>query len=222
MWMEDTGYEAKIQSAWARRHRGTTMFRVALKIKECKKHLGEWSRSSFGSLKRQIELKRRQLHAAEADAQNGGDMLAVRTLRNDLNSLLKKEEMVWRQQSRVVWLKEGDRNMKFFHGRASQRWRRNTINVLRDENGTLHNNTNQVVAILIRYYENLFTTAQPNHIEEAMAHIPRVVSDTMNDSLLREFSACEVEQAIKQMAPSMSPGPDGMLHIFYKKNIGMS
>lgn len=55
-----------------------------------------------------------------------------------------------------------------------------------------------------------------------MAHIPRVVSDTMNDSLLREFSACEVEQAIKQMAPSMSPGPDGMPHIFYKKNIGMS
>ena len=81
------------------------MFRVALKIKECKKHLGEWSRSSFGSLKRQIELKRRQLHAAEADAQNGGDMLAVRTLRNDLNSLLKKEEMMWRQRLRAVWLK---------------------------------------------------------------------------------------------------------------------
>lgn len=142
MWMEDTSYEAKIQSTWARRHRGTTMFRVALKIKECKKHLGEWSCCSFGSLKRQIELKRRQLHAAEADAQNGGDMLAVRTLRNDLNSLLKKEEMMWRQRLRAVWLKEGDRNMKFFHGCASQRRRRNTINVLRDENGTLHNNTN--------------------------------------------------------------------------------
>ena len=51
-----------------------------------------------------------------------------------------------------------------------------------------------------------------------MAHIPRVISDTMNSSLLKEFMSCEVEQAIKQMAPSKFQGPDGMPPIFYQKH----
>jgi hypothetical protein len=68
------------------------------------------------------------------------------------------------------------------------------------------------------YYENLFTTAQPVHIEEAVAHIPGVISDTMNSSLLKEFMSCEVEQAIKQMAPSKSLGLDGMPPIFDQKH----
>ena len=54
-------------------------------------------------------------------------------------------------------------------------------------------------------------------MEEAVACVPCVVTPAMNDSLLHEFLASEVETALKQMAPLKAPGSDGMPSIFYKK-----
>ena len=39
----------------------------------------------------------------------------------------------------------------------------------------------------------------------------------MNAQLSTEFQACEVQQAIKQMAPLKASGPDGMSHLFYQR-----
>ena len=42
---------------------------------------------------------------------------------------------MWKQRAQNDWLKEGDRNAKFFHCRANQRNRYNLILGLEDEDG---------------------------------------------------------------------------------------
>ena len=44
--------------------------------------------------------------------------LEINRLRGKLNDLLDDEEMYWGQRAKAHWLKEGDKNTKFFHAQA--------------------------------------------------------------------------------------------------------
>ena len=59
----------------------------------------------------------------------------ISAVRKELNELHIREEIMWNQLSRVLWLQNGDRNTKFFHASASQRQRKNRIGGLMDEGG---------------------------------------------------------------------------------------
>ena len=48
----------------------------------------------------------------------------VLKLKKEINELLVKEEKMWKQRSRALWLHEGDKNTRYFHSRATQRFRR--------------------------------------------------------------------------------------------------
>ena len=124
---------------------------------------------------------------------------------------------MWRQRSRTSWLKNGDRNTRYFHGQASQRRRRNRIMGLRNNEGVWVEEKEEVVSNLVGYYENIFTSSQPTHIEEAVTHVPQVITTSMNESLTRTYTEIEVEEALKQMAPLKAPELDGLPPLFYQK-----
>ena len=68
---------------------------------------------------------------------------------------------------------------------------------------------------VVQFYQKLFTSCEPVDFEEILEQIPTKVTEDMNVELLKEFIADEVENALKQMAPLKSPGPDGMPPLFY-------
>ena len=121
----------------------------------------------------------------------------LKGLKPEVNFLLEIEERMWRQRSRTSWLKDGDQNTRFFYRRAShrrrRRRRRNRIVGLRDNATAWEEDKDEVVSILLRYYETIFKSSQPTQIDEVVAHVPQVVSQSMNDSLLREFTGGKVE-----------------------------
>ena len=96
------------------------------------------------------------------------DANAINGLRRELNGLREKEELFWRQRSRISWLNEGDRNMNFFHACASQRKRTNTITGLRDATDSLQSAPAEVERIAIKHFNGLFTSSNPQNIEEAI------------------------------------------------------
>ena len=115
-------------------------------------------------------------------------------------------------------MKVGDRDTRFFHGKVSQRRRKNYIKGqgLYNNNGQWCTNPNQVEDIVLEFYQALFTSQSSENFDEILVQIPRVVTIEMSNDLLAEFKIDEVETALKKTAPLKSPRSDGMPPIFYQ------
>ena len=93
--------------------------------------LGAWSKK-FGNIRREITKSLSQL---EDLMHMNADKADIRMITDRMNELLYQEEMLWMQRSRITWLKEGDRNTKYFQSKAVWRARKNKIRELHDNNG---------------------------------------------------------------------------------------
>ena len=66
------------------------------------------------------------------------------------------------------------------------------------------------------YYQELFTTANSTPSNATLDLVPNVITSEMNSMLTADFLECEVELALKQMAPLKAPRPDDMPSLFYQ------
>ena len=100
-----------------------------------------------------------------------------------------------------------DRNTKIFHVRASQRFRRNHINGFRDQMGMMCTGGDNISALLLNYYQQLFSSSNPTEIDAAIQFVPTQVAKEMNTMFLDDFSKQEIDLALKQMAHLKAPSP---------------
>ena len=69
----------------------------------------KWSKTSFGSVRRELKEKQRKLLAkAEMAASRGRDVTWVRRLEQEINLLMDREAQIWSQRSKIQWLRDGD------------------------------------------------------------------------------------------------------------------
>ncbi|KAM2728604.1 hypothetical protein EV1_000081 [Malus domestica] len=115
------------------------------------------------------------------------------SLSQRLDELLSQEETFWCQRYRVLWLKGGDLNTKFFHRRACNRQAKNKIKGLTNTHG------------------------KTSKSGEVIVTIDRRVTTDMNAHLKQNFTNEEIREAIFQMHLSKSPSSDGMPPLFFQK-----
>lgn len=66
-------------------------------------------------------------------------MRDIKRLKRELGLLLEKEDLRWKQRAKKHWLKNGDKNTKFFHACANQKRKKNIIKSVLDSHGRLAN-----------------------------------------------------------------------------------
>ena len=78
--------------------------------------------------------------------------------KGELEELILREEVHWRQKAKVKWIKEGDCNSKFFHKVANGKRNRKFIKFLENERGLVLNNIDSITEEILLFYEKLYSS----------------------------------------------------------------
>ncbi|KAL5573276.1 hypothetical protein UlMin_022873 [Ulmus minor] len=185
-------------------------------IEACSFSLSSWGRNKFRHLKKDIKALKDQIGCFSASL-NPDAWLALKNNENKLNDLLLKEETYWRQRSRVSWLKDGDRNTKFFHRKASNRRSNNEILGLFDAVGCWQDDLGVVKGIIGDYFSNILKYGRPSldDVNLVVDAIPNKVSNEINNDLDCPFIVEEIYAAVFSMNPTKAPGYEGMPALFF-------
>lgn len=111
---------------------------------------------------------------------------------------------------------QGDKNTKYFHSRATKRYKKNHIMGIRDEMDAWRTQPDEISAVMTGCYQNLFTTSKPENPNNVLAHVPQIIRDEMNFSFTCDFMESKVSKALQQIALVKVPGLDGMPLLFYQ------
>ncbi|WZZ32808.1 hypothetical protein YC2023_016209 [Brassica napus] len=153
------------------------------------------------------------------EAQNDDNMTTEEELelKWQLCAAYREEEIYWRQESRAIWPREGDRNTKYFHAKTKQRRARNRITKIKNSMGAWVETEEGIEQVAVEYFGNLFESSNPIDIEESIRCITETVTGEMNATLTAPVSDTEIRDAVFAIDPDKAPGLDGMTSLFYHR-----
>lgn len=169
---------------------------------------------SFGRVQYQLRKAKQKLQYLQETDSTHRDREAHLLARAEVQTWLEREETMWRQRSKALWLKEGDQNSKYFHTKAYHRRRRNGIKRLKDTNGEWQDGEKKD-RIILEYFQNLFSATNDRGQTDFLECLGGRVIALMNEDLTRPYIENEVIEALKEMNPSKALDSDGMAPIFF-------
>ncbi|KAL5804943.1 hypothetical protein ACOSQ3_031743 [Xanthoceras sorbifolium] len=218
-WLKDEECYSVICTAWGGFDSETSGRGLRDKLVLCADRLENWSKVKFGSLKKAIDRKRGEINLLYDRKQSEQVLNAIKCRERELESLLSKEELYWKQRSRVDWLLAGDKNSKFFHRRATARKKKNQISSLLDNRGVRRESEQGMSSVVLDYFSHLFRSIQPSSsdLSAASSFLESKVNAQMAGRLGEAFTRAEVRSAVFEMGPNKAPGPDGFHALFFQK-----
>ncbi|XP_024162452.1 uncharacterized protein LOC112169623 [Rosa chinensis] len=180
-WLQHEECDPLVLDKWQTDFEGVLMYALTRKIICTRRALETWQQQTFRFQQQQMFEVRGRLEFLM------GQQLSVelhdekKNLIASLQDLLSQEEAFWKQRAKVTWLQEGDRNSGFFHMKATNRKRKNSL---------------------------LGSSLDSEAVEFTLAAIKPCVTEEMNQSLCEQYTEEEVQYALFQMYPTKSPGPD--------------
>ncbi|KAL0386045.1 UNVERIFIED_CONTAM: hypothetical protein Sradi_2998800 [Sesamum radiatum] len=160
-WLRSEECKGVIENAWKGQDKDHPIENLSGKISSCSRVLRSWDRSSFGNITRCIKELEKRLKVAENIDINTVSKKCIADSRAELEELLEREETLWKQRGKALWLKEGSRNTSFFHARATEKCQHKEIKRLKMANGEVTVEPSEIQRTIMDYYSNLFIHLGP-------------------------------------------------------------
>ncbi|XP_041011306.1 uncharacterized protein LOC121255085 [Juglans microcarpa x Juglans regia] len=136
MWVGDKECANIIEKGWNNVGGPNSLYEIMGKVSKCAEDLTLWNQSRFGNVQKElhnVKLRLKELQDADPTFLKVSEQQLARA---EVQKWLERDEIMWQQRSRALWLKEGDKNFKFSHSKATIRRKKNKILRLQDDLGS--------------------------------------------------------------------------------------
>ncbi|XP_075663425.1 uncharacterized protein LOC142633021 [Castanea sativa] len=135
MWTKNAECKAIIENSWGMEFDLNTPDEVMANLSSCAAELTNWSSKVFRQIPKKIQAKRNALNSLTLQDKDGALSTKINCIRREINDLLNDKKIYWGQRAKAHWLKEGNKNTRFFHAQALERRKQSTIMGIWDSQG---------------------------------------------------------------------------------------
>eukprot|EP00253_Pinus_taeda_P021628 PITA_21628 len=223
-WLTHPNFKGFIRSTWNTfiPLEGSKMFQFQHKLKHLKQLLKHWNQETFGNIFQAQQDLNKEMADLQQQVITGGHMEGTleqeQRIHNKLEERRKQEEILWKQKSRIRWLKEGERNTKFFHRTTVQRRMHNNIPFIQRRGGAGIEQHEEIEEEFLNHFKQVHKEANADMrpaIERITQNVPKLITEEHNELLLRPILTQEVDTAMSQLKEGKAPGPDGFTTTFF-------
>lgn len=132
IWLSNPKCMDIAKDTWENTHvNGWAGFIILQKLRAIKDKLKVWNKEEFGDVNTALQDKEAELHQfdllVEERTLNAEEIASRCKAKTEFWRLSRLAETMWRQKSRLNWMKLGDKNTRYFQAIANNRYRRNMI-----------------------------------------------------------------------------------------------
>ncbi|XP_057869060.2 uncharacterized protein LOC131076051 [Cryptomeria japonica] len=215
MWLDDPNLEKAIEMCWSIDVKGIAMYRMDNNLRYVKDNIKKWNKVVFGDLiatkfKTQLELKEMQ----DKIQTSGYSEVSIREENEVLvkyHKSIRRDEEFWKQRSRSLWLKVGDRNTGFFHMTCMKHKAAYRISKLRiggietGKDDEIGKEAKKFFISLLLVDKGLDGRSQRALLEK----IPSIINEVQNKALVVIPSEDKVKKVVFSFDGNKAPGSHG-------------
>ncbi|KAL0423656.1 UNVERIFIED_CONTAM: putative mitochondrial protein [Sesamum radiatum] len=139
-------------------------------------------------------------------------------LRKKATFLAEAERHFYYQKAKIHFLKQGDRNTKFFHDMVKWNAARNSILAITKADGSIITSVLDIAQEFVDFYTSLLGTEdQTRPVDDGVFHWGLSLTLELASNLCRAVTPAEVKTAVFQISDNKAPGPDGYTSCFLRK-----
>ena len=189
-----------VDKAWGEEVKGTECFKLSRKQQATRLALKRWNKEEFGFCRARINDISNQILKVQQRECTEANLIIEANLQAELHEWLLRDEMVWKQKSRKIWLKEGDRNSKFFHLSMIIRRRRNSIDVVRNQSGLWITEKKEINEFFLENFKQVFTEEEVDFPADFENLIQPSIPNEENTEICTTTTPHEIKKAFFEMA----------------------
>jgi hypothetical protein len=201
-WIQHEDFHDLVNRVWKIPVTGSPFFVWEEKLRRMKRALKDWAKSLKSPAAQRVEAQQQlEIHqlSMEEGNPNPNSLEKETTLHRKLHAACREEEDYWRQKSRSLWLKAGDKNTNFFHKQAEARKQFNSVKEIHSQNQIV-NDFESIKQAAHLHFKGIYTEDSTSGIHQQVLNlIPSVVRPRSNQQLIEPVTLKEIKLALDSM-----------------------